>query len=468
MKIILLTLCALVLLAAVVQAQEAPVAIGARSYLKADGKVQRMMGMGNSPVNYQDTDSTWDYIVDDFVQIGDRQIWKSVRGNHKLWADSTGAAIYAKGNHYLGTETTQLIKFNTADSGFVTLKNSVPDSITVNGPTITFHNIFPGVDKQLVNRPKIFRRYTETFIFHQEARDSLATWGPWSGRLLGTATKLTVDSLNLTLHDIAGAFDINTTGRMVDRWVRLKDGDNILFRMASTNLRTEDSVVTSMPVKKWIVRYGGSPWLIELFDPVAANQLPAGDITHDVVLGDDDAGNWSYAALNNQWQGGTAVASASGTMDSMAVYLEEAGDYGTPCNHRTAVYTFASGTAASQAQVDTSAEISLDPDDASFAWYIFSLQNNGAITSGETYVLWAWGDGAGTDAERIQYAVSAGDTNTENSSETYVGNTWDNPPDACTEYSNYQVAILGWFTEAGEPSASTLKGRRRVISGGSQ
>ena len=98
----LVTVAVLTGAAASAQAQ-APTPIGPSSWQKANGDLQHAMGMGGAPVlNYQIDDSTWDYIVDDWVSaLGDAKVWKSVRGNHRVFADSTGAAIYARGEHYL-------------------------------------------------------------------------------------------------------------------------------------------------------------------------------------------------------------------------------------------------------------------------------------------------------------------------------------------------------------------------------
>lgn len=318
-------LCLILLLGGEAWAQ-APTPIGPASWVKADGRIQRAVGPGGSTptLNYQKGDGSWDYIVDEWVQVGDAQIWESVRGNHRVYADSTGAAIYAKGDHYLGTKTTHLIKFKKSDSTWTTLHTVNPDSVTMSGRTITFWGISPGINKTLTNNAKMLQSYTEQFEFTQVARDWLATKGPWANRLFGTATKLTVDSLNLSLRDAAGVFGINTTGRMVDGWLSLGSADTTAFYIATSYLETDDSV-TAIPVKKWIVLKNGSPWLIELFDPIAAAALPAGTVRHNAFFGNQTI-EAASGSLNDVIHADTyTMGSITGTMDSITAYITDGG-----------------------------------------------------------------------------------------------------------------------------------------------
>lgn len=310
----------LVLLPINVWAQTVPIGVAAWQDT-ITGQISRAFGCGGQPtLNYQKADSTWGCIVDKWIQVGDRQIWRSEQGKHRVYADSTGAAIYAVGNHYLGTETTHLIKLKLGDSTWQTIRSALPDSITTEGNRITFHNIFPGVDKRLKNNAKIFRKYTEEFIFYQEARDSLVAWGPWSGYLFGTATRLNVDSLNLSWKDAAGIFGITNAGRMTDGWIKAMDSDTMVFAMASAYLRSL-SDTGRMAVKKYLVLRSGVPYLIELFNPIKANQMfPTGTLVHAVQFGDHVIYG-SSANLENKCYGGQGTTTSGGTMDSIVAYL---------------------------------------------------------------------------------------------------------------------------------------------------
>ncbi len=376
-------LCAVILVALTGAAgAQAPIPIDASSVIDSVGAIHRSIGPGGPPVlHYQKGDNSWDFIVDDWVQVGGRQVWKSVRGNHRVFADSTGAAIYARGNHYLGTQTTHLVKFKKADSTWVTLRASLPDSVRTSGRKIVFHGIFPGVDKKLVNNAKVFRSYAETFVFHQEARDSLAAWGPWTGYLLGTATRLSTDSLNLTLRDVEGVFSVGPTGRMVDGWVALGSADTAAFYLGTTYLQTPDSA-TTIPVRKWLVRFAGNPWLVELFDPIAAGGLPAGDVWHDATFGNDGTPGGGSLSLSGNIRGDTAtMGGTAGTMDSITCYMTDRG--GTGGNKKKYAVYETDGTLVGQT-------VEEDPGIDLEGWRGIEASGTVNLSASTQYILCAW------------------------------------------------------------------------------
>lgn len=422
------------------------------------GAVSRAMGPGGAPtLNYLRSDSTWDWIVDTWAQVGDRQVWKSVRGNHRVFADSTGAAIYAKGNHYLGTQTTHLVKFDKSDSTWATLRASLPDSVRTSGREIVFHGIFPGIDKKLVNNAKVFQQYAETFVFHQQARDSLAAWGPWTGYMLGTATKLTTDSLNLTLRDAAGVFGIDVTGRMVNEWVSLGSADTSAFYLGTAYLQTEDST-TSIPVKKWLVRYGGSPWLVELFDPIAAGALPAGDVWHNATFGNTST-EASTLLIENRAGGGIFAPASSGDVDSVTAYVINSH---LQNKIRIAVFDW-DGPSANYTWLDTTTELTLSASGAS--WRSAPAQIAYSIVSGTRYALVVWGSFATGSGMNAYYSTeSEGDTLIyQTSGITYSGNGWNDvvPFNEDSPFADQVISIYCTYTEAGAPVA--IPSRRRQL-----
>jgi hypothetical protein len=449
MKTTLVLLAIVLLLGATAWGQ--PVPIGPASWINSDSSVTRAIGMGGTPtLNYQKSDQTWDFIVDDWVQVGNRQVWKSVRGNHRVFADSTGAAIYAKGNHYLGTQTTHLIKYNIGTKTWQTLKTNMPDSVTMSGRTITFHNIFPGIDKRLVNNAKVFQRYAETFIFHQQARDTITTaYGPWTGYLLGTATRLNVDSLNLSWKDAAGLFDITSAGRMTDGWVKGIDADTMVWTIAQSYLQTEDST-TSIVVHKRIVLLSGNPYLVELFNPVFTASLPAGDIWHGAVFGHQDI-EGSEVTITNTYTGGVFAAPSTGVADSITIYANVTT---AAKDARCSLYKRTSG--GNSDQIDTTQEINLSVAEQ---WWTFDLQNAQTITSGDRYVLWAWSDGGSGDS-KVHFGSSTGDTVAQKSPKIYAENTWADPIVSPTWNTNLVMTIYCTYTEAGAPAA----GRRKRVA----
>jgi hypothetical protein len=195
-----------------------PIPTGVASwYDSTTGNTSRAFSGGGEPVlNYQKADSSWDFIIDDWVQIGERQLWKSVRGNHRAWADSLGATIYAKGNHYLGMDPPKLGRFKKTDSSWTLLSEFEPDSVRVDGGTITYWGAYHGTHVRAVNNAKVFQVCTPyEFEFTQEFRDSAANMpaGFWQDALIATAIPLVVDSLNLTLHTRDGVLNWDIKGK---------------------------------------------------------------------------------------------------------------------------------------------------------------------------------------------------------------------------------------------------------------
>ncbi len=425
---------------------QAPTPIGPASWKKPNGDIQRAMGMGGAPtLNYWDG-TQWDEIVDDWVQVGAKQVWKSTRGNHRVFADSTGAAIYAKGNHFLGISPGPLVKFDKSDSTWVTLKPSVPDSVSISGRTITFHNVYPHMDLRLVNNAKVFRRFAYQVVFHQQARDSLAAWGPWTGFLLGTAMKLNVDSLNLTLRGVAGVFGLNATGRMVNDWVSLGSADTSAFYLGTAYLQTEDST-TSIPVKKWIVRFAGSPWLVELFDPIAAGALPAGDVWHNAIFG-HDTNEAASLAMGLKIKGDTATMGAvNGTLTSMSAYLSSGGGTGGQ-KKKYAIYNNSGGALLGQT-------IEEDPGSGTTAWHTIAASGTVSLVADTKYVLCAWTN----FATNIYLAFNSGST-TKTKTQAYNGfpSTIFWVTDAI---DGWKMSIYATYTED-----SVSPRRRKILLGG--
>ena len=424
--------------------------IGKNRWLRTDGSVRAVMAPGDISLTYQKADSSWDDVVNDWVQIGTKKRWKSIRGHHRVFADSTGAAIYSKGGHFLGTKTTQLIKFNKLDSTSVFLKSSLPDSVTFSDNAITFHGIFPGVDKQLVNDPFFFEEYRETFIFHQEARDSLATWGPWVNRLLGTVTRLDTDSLNLSLRDASGLFNITSTGRETDGWVGFEDGGNRIFSVAQSSLNTSDST-TSIPVRKRIVLVGGTPYLVELFDPIAADALPAVDIWHNATFGVTIATDLGTVLEDRQF-GGVATSGVAGTLDSITMST----DCGST-NHDTrfAVFLWTGAGGTGDDFVDSIAAFTATDDSGTPSWKSHAVINNASILASTDYILVGWTEAAAS-THQARFTNNALYTGSYDQSRSYDA-IWQDPFDhSASEDGEWRVSIYGTYTE------SAVSSRRRI------
>lgn len=414
------------------------------------GRNYNNMGPGGNPILcYQQADGEWDFIVDDWVQVGQRQVWKSVRGNHRVFVDSTGEAIYAKGNHYLGTKTTHLIKFDKSDSTWQLLKASLPDSLTMRGRNVTFHGIYPGIDKRLTNNAKVFREYAETFIFHQEARDSLATWGPWAGYLLGTATRLNVDSLNLSWKDAAGLFDIDITGRTTDGWIKTMDSDTVVFTIASSVLQTTDSA-TTIKVHKRLVIYNGTPYLVEMFNPILAAGLPEGDVWHNAVFGNQVVEGTATSMTDNIILQLFARPGESGDLDSCTCYMYNA--LSLDVLAAMAIY-LKSGFA--HTILDSTTEITI----AGANWYGAPFQA-GASISDTAYAIGPWSDDA-TGSEYVHRSNDNGSVNDiKERAKTWGEGWWAVFENYATDNADEDLSCYVTYSTGEEPPAPNR--RRRV------
>ena len=435
-----------ILLTGTAMAETVP--IGPASWRNSDNSITKVIGPGGEPTfNYQKADGMWDFIIDDWMQVGDKQVWKSVQGNHRVFADSTGAAIYAKGEHYLGTETIGIIKWKISDSTWTMKASAMPDSVTMRNRTITFHNIFPGVDKQLVNNPKAFKMYAETFIFHQAGRDTIATYGPWAGYLLGTVTRLNIDSLNLSWQDAVGHFNITDTGRMTDGWIKGMDADTMVFTIANSYLQTEDST-TSIVVNKRVVLIAGIPYLIELFNPMLTASLPTGDLWHNATFGYSTAGG-SSEIIEDVVFGNVASPGSNGTRDSITGYY-----FSNGAAKSARMGLFIENTSlANQDLIDSTAEFSIN---GANAWYSKEALVGVSITSSDQYSICVWassetGNGFGYSA----FTQSAEDTMWHNSGITYEA-AWTDPITASNIEHDNAFSIYCFYTEVGAPPAGQV------------
>ena len=417
-----------------------PIPTGSNVYYDSTtGNYTLSLGPGGVPrLNYHDG-QRWVKIVDDWVQVGDRQIWKSVIGGHRAWADSTGAAIYAKGNHYLGTETTKLIKFSKADSTWEVLYSSDPDSITVARNYIVFHGIFPGVDKWLTNNPKVFENYTEQYIFSQGARDSLADHGPWTNHFVGTVTKLGTDSLNVTWEDIEGTFDIDVAGRTTSGYVEALDGESRIFAIAASRLSTGDST-TSIPVHKRFVLFEGNKYFIEMFNPVLAAQLPDGPIYHNATFGSESEAGGSLAIADMVKGGVFPAVGDNGTVTSIDAYIKVSG--GSNPNRWMSVaiaeWDSVAGGAIYTTILDTDKRRINKEITPVYAWENFPLDLTPSITAGKQYSLWMWGQEIALETQ-IEAVFCTSDCGTTDSLVFYNDVTaaydWsDNSPQATADW----------------------------------
>ncbi|MCK5614304.1 hypothetical protein KAR91_71220, partial [Candidatus Pacearchaeota archaeon] len=399
-----------------------------------------IVAMGSTrPLNYlRDETSTWDEIDPNWIGVSDSTWWVD-RGFHRTFAYRDGRAFYAYPRngirHTIGTKTVKLIKFDKTDSSWSTLADAGHSETVMEGTTIRYVDIFPGVDKELEYDNGW---YTEKFVFHQSARDWLATQGPWANCMIGTATRLYIDSLNLDIYDENGKVNFSTVGRLTDKWLKGRKGDTVIFTVAGAYLWVNDSA-TDIRVRKWVVMIGGNPFLVEMFDAVSAGGLPEGDISHNATFGTLEEGGITIRA-HDQIAGGKYAPSSSGTADSMIAYLNQTGDGNMI---QACIYDGTDGDAYTL--VDTSAEKAVAADQA---WVKFLFIQGGTLTSGTKYLIGVNGelDGGGVD---LYWTNTAAATDTL----TYINQTYGTWPDPIdpTQFSGRLVSVYCYYTEAGAP-----------------
>ena len=444
----ILTLVLVFLLPILVSAELKPV--GTHSWQDStNGKTVHAVG-SSVPINYQNTDSSWERIDSHWEQINDTT-WRVVKGKHKTYAFADGRAYYVlprKGvRHAIGTDTRRLIKFNKLDSTWSTLFTASIDSVTISqgvdelDPSfLTFHDIFPGVDKMLVYDRG---RYAERYIFHQEARDSLVSLGPWANHLIGTATKLDLDSLNLNFHDSLGQFSVGVKGRLIRGWLKCQKADTMVFTLSREYLWAEDTLIGVSDVIVWkrIVKLTGKAYLVEMFNPVPTASWADGDIWHNAGFGSEGDGVALLDFEDDIWAGIYSPAS-SGTADSMKIRLQISS---SAKNVKGALYLW------SDTSLVDSTEIRSISSGAEH-WEYFDFILGGSITAFTQYALTAMCQ-AGGGTGKIDY-ISSGGTHSGQLSFGY--GAWPDPWSTADLSGSFTISIYAYYTLEGEPAVGTI------------
>lgn len=419
------------------------------------GKTSRAFWNAPTPpaICYQDTAGTWQFIEDDWQQIGQKQAWKNLQGPHRMWCDSTGQVIYAKWGggqwHYLGMKPPILIKFNKADSSYDVLATMATDSISVAGGVVTFHDAFTsGIDVQIVNRGKVFQNCSPyRFIFHQAGRDTLGDHGPWGNRMVGTSTRLVIDSLNVPLRNGEDTLVIDENGVIIDGPLGIGNLSNIM----RTYLYHEDSV-TTIPIRKRLVLIGGNPYLIELFDAADANALPNGVIAHDATFGPTEIpASTGNATIENTVAYDGATPSTSGTLDSLTAYVAADVDH----EAKLALYNSAYNDV-----LDSVAQFTISGT-GTYHWESHPVIEGVSITGSTEYYFAAWSE-ATSGYCRVQFNSDASPA-TFNYDLSVTFGSWPASLTKDFESTDDQLIIYGTYTESA--AGATPSRRRRLLTG---
>jgi len=385
--------------------------ISARAWMNDEvGRISRPMGMEGVPLNYKIDGGAWDHIVLDWIQVNATR-WKVERGRHRAWVETDGGLLLdfpdrSGGRHRLGIRPRWLVKFKTSDRSYEAIASESASTPIFSGAAVTFPDVFPGIDREV---SYFNHSVSDRFIFHQSARDALASAGPWAGHWLGIVSDLDISALNLNWRDGIGDFIIDTGGRLSGTWFDChKDGERV-FALAESRLRhSADSGVEDRPiVRKFVVKKGGNLYLIELFDPIEANQLPPGDLYHYATFGYGTIGgstsNFKDTALS--YLGSPA---ADGTADSITVYTGGVGIFGVnPTYLKCALYDHASPPLGSSARETTK----WNCYGQIYGWRTVTFLSSFSIYSANQYNIAAWGEDNGAGSQPVAKAETSGGTN---------------------------------------------------------
>jgi len=385
---------------------------GERKWLNdANGRVARPMGMEGVPLNYKIDGGAWDHIVLDWIQVNATR-WKVVRGRHRAWIETDGGLLLdfpdRFGNrHRLGTRPRWLVKFKTSDRSYDVLATAQATAPEFGGAVVTFPDIFPGIDREV---SYFNSNVSDRFIFHQAARDALASAGPWAGYWLGIVSELDVSVLNLNWRDRIGDFVIDTSGRMSADWFECHHNGARVFAIAESSLRHEGDVDPSVArpvVRKFVVKRNGNFYLIELFDPTAADQLPAGDLYHFATFGNTTIES-SVTGFEDTVLSYLGSPSANGTADSITVYVGGVSIFGTnPTYVKCALYDHGSPPLGSSA-IETA---KFNCYGQIYAWRTMTFSSPPSILSANQYNVAAWGEDNGAGSQPKGRAAASGGTN---------------------------------------------------------
>lgn len=426
-----------------------PTPVGQNRWQKDDGKFISTFG-ANYPLTYQQENQAWDDIAPDWVVVNDTTA-KVVRGIHKLFAFKNGNVYYVRPHagvrHALGLRTSKLIKFKLADSSYTILSDVTYDSISISGPILTYHNIFPGIDRVCVYDNAF---YQDKFVFNQAARDTLSMQGPWAGYMLGVVSKIDKDSLYLSLKDRAGIFSPTVGGRITDGWITCVKSDTIMFCLQQSFLETHDSV-TSVAVHKRVVTLGGTPYLVELFNPIPTASWPDGPIWHNVVYGYDTSVFVQAWAIENFASGMSFTAiSTSGTIDSIMAMLR-----GDELNNKGRMAVFSDDGSGGYTVVDSVLAFKIG-NSGNYVWHRKPALVGATVNPGTRYMIVVTCDVDPLGPAALAYRPSntAISTDTTFSDYTYDDSTpWTTAPTQ-NVVADFQrpMAVFLYYTES---SAST-------------
>jgi hypothetical protein len=368
------------------------------------------------PVNYQRADGSWQKINPNWEMVT-ATTWKVVKGAKHTTVEAGGQAYFISSpesrRHIIGTRTTALIAVDMSDTSWTELMPESGRTGRVRGNRFVFTDLVPGVDKMLIYEPNAYR---EHFVFQRGLLQRLVAQGILkSGTMLGTATRLDMDSLGLDLVADGKPLIFDGDGTIVPTWVEARDGDSTVWNIAESFLETEDAI-TDIRVFKWFVQREDGPYMVEMFDAVEALKLKSAVFAHDAWFG-----NKTTAAANisieDQIIGSPFLCPFSGTGDSISAYIAVDGVGDDSVLVGFALYEVDS-TGGTIVDSSLKRDIPLDEDDG-YVWESQVLNNAPDLTGGKYYFLLAWSESGYWGSNLRIVNPSTGDTTSVDLSQTF-------------------------------------------------
>ncbi|MCH8992752.1 MAG: hypothetical protein IIA44_13530 [Acidobacteria bacterium] len=355
----------------------------------------------------------------------------------------------------------RLIKFNVAEKTWTNIVLAqTPSGVTPFGSILYLHNIYPGVDRRL----EFFNdTISDGIVFHQSARDQLQALGGWDGHWLGSVSDFDLEGIpGARLRNYRGeTFTVDSGGLLLVEepdglgFDVVVGGDRVIALSDISLLQGPDGAMWSfddpngwIKIRRFLVVVGGRLKLVELFDPIKAGALPAGDLWHDAVFGSQSQESGSIN-INGKIRGFVyTMGSTAGTMDSITCYLTDGG--GTAGNKKKyAIYLESDASLIGQTTEE-------DPGTDGAGWYGIEASGTVSLSAGTDYIIAAWSNFSATTKVKGQDCGSGPCTVLD--TETYNG--FPDPASFSNTAFTKNMSIYCTYTE---DSDAVSPRRRRVL-----
>lgn len=252
-------------------------------YIKATG----------GPLWNYDDNGTWRAINTDFRLEGGRLVSDS--NTHKVYGDlSTNTFWLEQSNHWLGERVGPLyaIDWVTKDTTRLASPDYSDRSFIAN--TVTYINIYPGVDVVITNSSSGF---SHQFDFSPTAMAAIETWWDTHGAsddiYIVSTVRWFIDSLNCALIDDAGSIDLETPSDITGA-VRFLTGGTPLLACRAMNV-SNGGYINSYddyrvaPLFNRFIAIAGGIFHAEGFNYAAVRGWSGGGVAHSELFGNDNS-----------------------------------------------------------------------------------------------------------------------------------------------------------------------------------